>query len=66
LSIFIVTGVGCLEILITFAFFHIHFHAIAPGKTTILSLFLDSLFPKTEIPCMRDVSSGDAVILKKK
>jgi hypothetical protein len=26
----------------------------ANGKTTTLSLFLDSLFPKTEIPCMRD------------
>jgi hypothetical protein len=31
----------------------------ANGKTTPLSLFLDSLFPKTEIPCMRDVSFGD-------
>ena len=27
-SIIIVTGNGCLEILITFVFFHIHFHAI--------------------------------------
>jgi hypothetical protein len=26
----------------------------ANGKTTTLSLFLDSLFPKTEIPCMQD------------
>jgi hypothetical protein len=24
------------------------------GKTTTLSLFLDSLFPETEIPCMQD------------
>jgi len=31
----------------------------ANGKTTILSLFLDSLFPKTEISYMRDASSGD-------
>jgi hypothetical protein len=27
----------------------------ANGKTTTLSLFLDSLFPETEIPFMRDV-----------
>jgi hypothetical protein len=26
----------------------------ANGKTTTLSLFQDSLFPKTEIPCMQD------------
>jgi hypothetical protein len=26
----------------------------ANGKTTTLSLFLDSLFPKTEIPCICD------------
>jgi hypothetical protein len=32
------------------------------GKTTTLLLFLDSLFPKTEIPCMRDASSGDKTI----
>jgi hypothetical protein len=31
----------------------------ANGKTTTLSLFLDSVFPETEIPCMRDASSGD-------
>jgi hypothetical protein len=31
----------------------------ANGKTTTLSLFLDGLFPKTEIPCIRDASSGD-------
>jgi hypothetical protein len=30
-----------------------------------LSLFLDSLFPKTEIPCMRDASSGDKRIRRK-
>jgi hypothetical protein len=34
----------------------------ANGKTTTLSLFLDSLFPKTEIPYMRDISSGDKTI----
>jgi hypothetical protein len=32
------------------------------GKTTTLSLFLDILFPKTEVPYMRDVSSGDKTI----
>ena len=32
------------------------------GKTTTLSLFLDSLFPKTEISYMRDASSGDKII----
>jgi hypothetical protein len=26
----------------------------ANGKNTALSLFLDSLFPETEIPCMRN------------
>jgi hypothetical protein len=26
----------------------------ANGKTATLSLFLDSLFPETEIPCMQD------------
>jgi hypothetical protein len=26
----------------------------ANGKTTTLTLFLDSLFPETEIPCMQD------------
>jgi len=31
----------------------------ANGKTTTLSLFVDSLFPKTEISYMRDASSGD-------
>jgi hypothetical protein len=34
----------------------------ANGKTTTLSLFLDSLFPKTEISYMRDASSGDKTI----
>jgi len=34
----------------------------ASGKTTTLSLFLDSLFPKTEISYMRDASSGDKII----
>jgi len=34
----------------------------ANGKTTILSFFLDGLFPKTEIPYMRDASSGDKII----
>jgi hypothetical protein len=34
----------------------------ANEKTTALSLFLDSLFPKTEILCMRDASSGDKTI----
>jgi hypothetical protein len=33
----------------------------AKGKTTTLLLFLDSLFPKTEI-YMRDASSGDKTI----
>ena len=33
----------------------------ANGKTTILLLFLDSLFPKTETD-MRDASSGDKTI----
>jgi len=33
----------------------------ANGKTT-LSLFLDSLFPKTEISYMRDASSADKII----
>ena len=33
----------------------------ANGKTTTLSLFLDSLSPKTEI-YMRDASSGDKII----
>ncbi|PNF35805.1 hypothetical protein B7P43_G11767 [Cryptotermes secundus] len=37
----------------------------ANGKTTTLSLFLDSLFPKTEIPCMRDVSSRDKIIWRR-
>jgi hypothetical protein len=32
------------------------------GKTTTLSLFLDSLIPKTEIPFMQDASSGDKTI----
>jgi hypothetical protein len=27
----------------------------ANGKTTTLSLFLQRLFPKTEIPCMREL-----------
>jgi hypothetical protein len=30
-----VTGVGCLEILITLYFFHIHFHSIAPSNFNI-------------------------------
>jgi hypothetical protein len=30
------------------------------GKTTTLSLFLDSLFPKTEISYMRGASSGNS------
>jgi hypothetical protein len=34
----------------------------ANGKTTTLSLFLDNLFPKTEISYMRDASSGDKII----
>jgi len=34
----------------------------ANGKTTTLSLFLDSLFPKTEISYMQDVSSGEKII----
>jgi hypothetical protein len=34
----------------------------ANGKTTTLSLFLDSLFPKTKIPCMQDAPSGDKTI----
>jgi hypothetical protein len=32
------------------------------GKTTTLSLFLDSLFPKTEIPYMRDACCGDKTV----
>jgi hypothetical protein len=32
----------------------------ANGKTTTLSLFLDSLFPKTEIPCI--ALSGGTVL----
>jgi hypothetical protein len=35
----------------------------ANGKTTTLSHFLDSLFPKTETSCMRDASSGDKMLL---
>jgi len=35
----------------------------ANGKTTTLVLFLDSLFPKTEIHIyIRDASSGDKTI----
>jgi len=34
----------------------------ANGKTITLSFFLDGLFPKTEIPYMRDASSGDKII----
>ena len=34
----------------------------ANGKTTTLSLFMDSLFPKTEISYMREASSGDKII----
>ena len=34
----------------------------ANGKTTTLLFFLDGLFPKTEIPYMRDASSGDKII----
>ena len=34
----------------------------ANGKTTTLSFFLDGLFPKTEIPYMRDASSGHKII----
>jgi hypothetical protein len=33
----------------------------ANGKTT-LSLFLDSLFPKTEIPCMRDAWRQERIL----
>jgi hypothetical protein len=35
---------------------HVHY------RTTTLSFFLDGLFPKTEIPYMRDASSGDKII----
>jgi hypothetical protein len=31
-------------------------------KTTTLSLFLDSLFPKTEIPCMRDAWRQERIL----
>ena len=34
----------------------------ANGKTAILSFFLESLFPKTEISYMRDASSGDKIM----
>ena len=34
----------------------------AHGKTTTLSLFLDSLFPKTEIPCMRDAWRQERIL----
>jgi len=34
----------------------------ANGKTTTLSLFLDSLFPKTEISYKRDASPGYEII----
>jgi hypothetical protein len=37
----------------------------ANGNTTTLLLFLDSLFPKTEIH-MRDASSGDKTIRRKR
>jgi hypothetical protein len=33
----------------------------ANGKATTLSLFLDSLFPKTEISYMRDAFSGEVI-----
>jgi hypothetical protein len=34
----------------------------ANGKTTTLSLFLDSLFPETEIPYMRDAWSQERIL----
>jgi len=34
----------------------------ANGKTTTLSLFVNSLFPKTEISYMRDASSGKSLL----
>ena len=34
----------------------------ANGKTTTLSLFLDSLFPETEIPCMRDAWRQERIL----
>jgi hypothetical protein len=35
----------------------------ANGKTTTLSLFLDSLFPETEIPYMRDAWRQERILL---
>jgi hypothetical protein len=34
----------------------------ANGKTTTLSLFLDSLFPETEIPCMQDAWRQERIL----
>jgi hypothetical protein len=34
----------------------------ANGKTTTLSLFLDSLLPKTEIPFMRDAWRQETIL----
>jgi hypothetical protein len=34
----------------------------ANGKTTTLSLFLDSLFPETEIPRMRDAWRQERIL----
>jgi hypothetical protein len=34
----------------------------ANGKTTTLSLFLDSLFPETEIPGMRDAWRQERIV----
>jgi hypothetical protein len=43
-----------------YLYYHNYIMWKANGKTTTLSFFLDGLFPKTEIPYMRDASSGDS------
>ena len=42
--IVIVTGGGCLEILITFVFFHIHFHAIDKETSDEFKNFIMNVF----------------------